>query len=67
VEKCIFEQPRVEYISLILSEGHVEMDQVEVAGIQDWLTPKNVTEVQSFIGFINFYQQNFSHVSTPLH
>src|SRR5882724_6360138 len=55
VEKCIFEQPRVKYLSLILSEGHIEMDLVKVAGIQDWLTPKNVTEVQSFIGFINFY------------
>src|SRR5882724_5877426 len=55
VEKCIFEKPRVEYLSLILSEGCIEMDPVKVAGVQDWLTPKNVTEVQSFIGFINFY------------
>src|SRR5882724_6797759 len=69
-EKCIFKQPRVEYLSLILSEGRVEMDPVKVAGVQDWLTPKNVTEVQSFIGFINFYQhfvQDFSHVTKPLH
>jgi len=34
VEKCIFEQPRVEYLSLILSEGCVEMDLVKVAGVQ---------------------------------
>jgi len=54
-EKCIFEQPKVKYLSLILSEGCIEMDLVKVAGIQDWLTPKNVTKVQSFIGFINFY------------
>src|SRR5882724_319648 len=54
-EKCIFKQPKVEYLSLILSEGHVEMDPVKVTGIQDWLTPQNVTEVQSFIGFFNFY------------
>src|SRR5882724_1566036 len=55
VEKCIFEQPRVKYLGLILSEGHIEMDPVKVAGIQDWPTPKNVTKVQSFVGFINFY------------
>src|SRR5882724_12041899 len=69
-EKCIFEQPRVEYLSLILSEGHVEMDLVKVAGVQDWPTPRNVTEVQSFVGFINIYQhfvQDFSHVAKPLH
>src|SRR5882724_5378561 len=55
-EKCIFNQPRVEYLSLILSEGHVEKDLVKVTGVQDWPTPRNVSEVQSFIGFINFYR-----------
>src|SRR5882724_1660827 len=69
-EKCTFEQPMVEYLGLILSEGHMEMDTVKVAGIRDWPTPRNVTEVQSFIGFVNFYRrfvQDFSHVAKPLH
>ena len=60
----------VKYLSLILLEGCVEMDPVKVAGIQDWLTLRNVMEVQSFVGFINFYQffiQDFSHVTKPLH
>src|SRR5882724_6105907 len=54
-EKRTFRQPMVEYLRLILSEGRVEMDPVKVAGICDWLTLRNVTEVQSFIGFVNFY------------
>src|SRR5882724_5171447 len=69
-EKCTFEQPTVEYLGLILSEGHMEMDPVKVAGVQDWPTPRNVTEVQSFVRFINFYRhfvQDFSHVAKPLH
>src|SRR5882672_10339140 len=69
-EKCTFGQPMVEYLGLILLEGRVEMDPVKVAGIRDWPTPRNVTEVQSFIGFVNFYQrfiQDFSHVAKPLH
>ena len=32
-EKCTFEQPTVKYLSLILSEGCIEMDPVKVAGI----------------------------------
>ena len=32
-EKCTVEQPTVEYICLILSEGHVEMDPFKVVGI----------------------------------
>src|SRR5882724_4747367 len=69
-EKCTFEQPTVEYLSLNLSEGHMEMDPVKVAGVQDWPTPRNVTEVQSFVGFVNFYRhfiQDFSHIAKPLH
>ena len=37
------------------------MDQVKVAGVQDWPVPCNVTEVKSFLGFINF-----SHIAKPL-
>jgi len=60
----------VEYLGLILSEGHVENDPIKVAGVHNWLTPRSVTEVQSFMGFINFYWyfiQDFSHVAKPLH
>ena len=46
------------------------MDPVKIAGVRDWPTPKNVTEVQSFVGFVNFYRRfilEFSHVVSPLH
>src|SRR5882672_7092019 len=69
-EKCTFGQPMVEYLGLILSEGRVEIDPVKVAGICDWLTPRNVTEGQSLVGFVNFYRQfiqDLSHVAKPLH
>src|SRR5882724_4343616 len=69
-EKCTFGQPTVEYLRLILSEGCVEMDPVKVAGVHDWPTPRNIIEVQSFIRFINFYQQfiqDFSLIAKPLH
>ena len=60
----------IDYLSLILSENHMEMDLVKVAGIQEFLMPRNVTGVQSFMGFVNFYWhfiQDFSHVAKPLH
>ena len=69
-EKCTFRQLTVDYFSLILSEGHIEMDLVKVAGIQEWRIPRNVTEVQSFVGFVNLYQcfiQDFLHITKPLH
>jgi NDP-sugar pyrophosphorylase family protein len=54
-EKCEFEKARIEYLGVIISHNKVEMDPVKIAGVADWPTPSNKKEVQSFIGFINFY------------
>ena len=69
-EKCDFEQSTVEYLGLILSPGQVAMDPVKIAGVRDWPVPTTVKEVQSFLGFVNFYRrfiQDFSHMARPLH
>src|SRR6266446_3044974 len=46
------------------------MDPVKVQGVTDWLQPVKVKDVQSFIGFMDFYQRfirNFSKIARPLH
>jgi hypothetical protein len=68
-EKCEFEKTRIEYLGLIISENRVEMDPVKVAGVAEWPEPSNKREVQSFLGFANFYRQfikDFSHHARPL-
>ena len=48
----------------------MEMDPIKIAGVRDWPTLRNVTKVQSFMGFVNFYGRfipEFSHVASPLH
>jgi len=45
------------------------MDPVKVAGVCEWPIPKNRTDVQAFVGFINFYRcfiQDFSTIARPL-
>jgi hypothetical protein len=40
------------------------MDPVKITGVVDWPTPLTKKEVQSFIGFVNFYYYfipGFSH------
>ena len=39
------------------------MDPAKVAAILDWPTPKNLKEVQSFLGFSNFYRKFILHYS----
>jgi hypothetical protein len=59
----------IEYLGLIISENGVEMDLVKVAGVADWPEPTNKQEVQSFLGFVNFYHRfvrYFSHHAHPL-
>jgi len=68
-EKCEFYWKQIEYLRLVISENKVEMDPVKVAGVHDWPTPESWTDVQAFIGFINFYYyfiQNFSTIARPL-
>src|SRR5258708_21030453 len=46
------------------------MDPIKVQGVTDWLQPAKVKDVQSFIGFVNFYWRfihNFSEIAHPLH
>ena len=55
-EKCKFEwKQMIEYLRVIMSEGQVKMDPVKVSGVAECLIPQNKKEVQSFVGFINFY------------
>jgi len=33
------------------------MDPVKVAEVQEWPTLENKTDIQAFLGFMNFYQR----------
>ena len=47
----------------------VEMDPVKVSRVSEWPEPWNKREVQSFVGYVNFYQQfikDFSHHACAL-
>src|SRR5258705_15465 len=69
-EKCKFECREVDYLRLVISKDHVAMDPVKVQGVTDWPQLTKVKDIQSFIGFVNFYQRfiwNFSKIACPLH
>ena len=68
-EKCQFHQRKIEYLGMIVGNGQVHMDPVKVQGITQWPTPSCVKDVQSFLGFCNFYHtfiSDFSNIMRPL-
>jgi len=54
-EKCKFHSELVEYLGYIISLSGLTMFNDKVKIIQDWLEPKKVKDIQSFLGFANFY------------
>jgi len=56
-EKCEFCKQRIECLGLVISENEVSMDPVKVAEVQEWPTLENKTDIQAFLGFVNFYRR----------
>jgi RNase H-like domain found in reverse transcriptase/Reverse transcriptase (RNA-dependent DNA polymerase) len=68
-KKCKFRKPKIEYLGLVVEEGKLALDPAKLKGILDWPAPKTVKEVQSFLGFGNFYHhfvKGFFHLAHPL-
>ncbi len=68
-EKCEFEVLKTEYLGVIISENSIRMDPVKIAGIAELPMPTKKWELQSFLGFTNFYRKfikNYSKVIKAL-
>ena len=68
-EKCVFHQPEVEYLGLIVGNRQARMDPAKVAAIRDWPAPTKKQELQRFLGFCNFYRhfiKDYSKIAKPL-
>jgi hypothetical protein len=67
--KCKFKTKKVKYLGLILTTEGLEMDPKKVATVPEWQVPRTVKDVQSFLGFCNFYRRfikGFSYIAKPL-
>src|SRR6266481_5479187 len=69
VDKCKFHCMSCEYLGYMLSPSSLGMAQNKIQAIQDWPEPHKVRDIQSFIGFVNFYHcfiHNYSTITVPL-
>ena len=67
--KCDFDMEEISILGVVVGKGQVKMEQEKVKAVKEWKTPTRIKDVESFLGFANFYQrfiQNFSHTAKPL-
>ena len=68
-EKYEFYSELVEYLGYILFPSGLTISDDKVKIIQDWLEPKKVKDIQSFLGFTKFYHWfifNYLDIVIPL-
>ncbi len=69
LKKCDFSVDTVEFLGYIISPAGLSMDSSKVKVIQDWPVPRKIKDIQSFLGFANFYRRfisDYSDIVIPL-
>jgi len=60
----------VEFLGVVIGPKGVKIQKEKVEGILNLLIPKNIKEVQKFLGLVNYYRQfikNFAKIAALLH
>jgi transposase InsO family protein len=68
-EKCSFFQSSVAYLGFTISEEGVFMNADKITAITSWPAPTSLKDLQSFLGFTNFYRRfikNYADIIKPL-
>ena len=60
----------MEFLGVVIGLKGVEIQREKVEGVLNWLVPRNVKEVQKFLGLANYYRRfikDFTRIAAPLH
>jgi len=69
-EKCKWKVREVEFLGVVIGPKGVEMQKKKVEGVLNWPVPRNVKEVQKFLGLANYYRRfikDFARIAALLH
>ena len=55
-EKCDFMRTETKYLGRVVSSEGIKPDPEAVIKIQEWMPPRSREELQSFLGFANYYR-----------
>ena len=67
LRKCDFYRDRIWYLRNIISKEGISVDPDKIEAINNWPTPKNVTEVRYFMGLVGYYKRFIEGFSKVAH
>ncbi|XP_053619708.1 uncharacterized protein K02A2.6-like [Plodia interpunctella] len=67
LEKCAFLQDSITYVGFVIDKNGLHPDKKKIRAIVDAPQPKDVTQLKSFLGLVNYYGKFIPKLSTILH
>lgn len=67
--KCSLFRKEVAFLGHVVCGEGVKCDPEKIRAVKDWETPKNLTELRSFTGLVNYYRRfvsGFAQIAGPL-
>ncbi|KAF8752755.1 hypothetical protein RHS01_07336 [Rhizoctonia solani] len=63
-KKCEFHRTEVEYLGYLITVDGISMHPSKLESISSWPVPRSVKDIQSFLGFTNFYRRFIAHYAS---
>ena len=70
IKKCCLFQRRVNFLGHVLTRTGIEVQPEKAETVRTWPTPRNLSEVRSFVGLCSYYRRfisGFADLAAPLH
>jgi hypothetical protein len=68
-DKCDFYHKEIQYLGHFISSEGIVVDPKKIKSIMEWVVPKDVANIRSFMGITDYYRrfiEGFSKVAYPI-